>query len=178
MVRVGKVGTVLAVVVLPVAPNGVAGKQFDSPDKSTPGAIRGRKARGLAPCETAQLPKVSLPRERTRTGSGVGGDDMSATQATARSMLAPAELGLDTRLAFREAAIRLLDELPDGATLAVDLTPTERVDSAGLSALMLVQRHAADRGQQIVLRHPSDELRFLLALTQMTDLFTVEPRRP
>ncbi len=60
----------------------------------------------------------------------------------------------------------------------MDLGGTLRVDSAGLSALMLVQRHAETRGQRIVLLNPSDEIRFLLALTQMTELFDVEPRRP
>jgi hypothetical protein len=43
---------------------------------------------------------------------------------------------------------------------------------------MLVQRQAADRGQRVVLRQPSEELRYLLALTLMTDLFEFEPERP
>ncbi|NOT09716.1 MAG: STAS domain-containing protein [Gemmatimonadales bacterium] len=102
---------------------------------------------------------------------------MSAEQVTAQSVAAPEDLGLDTRLAFREAATRELERLPDGGTLTVDLARTAKVDSAGLSALMLVQRQAADRGQRVILRDPSDELRFLLALTLMTDLFEVEPRR-
>ena len=89
---------------------------------------------------------------------------MSATQATARSITAPEELGLDTRLAFRQVATEALRALPDAATLILDLGGTRRVDSAGLSALMLVQRHAAERGQHIVLRRPSEELRFLLSL--------------
>jgi ABC-type transporter Mla MlaB component len=59
----------------------------------------------------------------------------------------------------------------------VDLAQTKRVDSAGLSALMLIQRHASDRSQRIVLRDPSDEMRFLLALTLMTDLFEIEPKQ-
>lgn len=102
---------------------------------------------------------------------------MSATQVIARSISAPAELGLDTRLAFREEATKALDGLPDGATLVVDLGQTARVDSAGLSALMLLQRRAAERSQRIVLKDPSEELRFLLALTLMTDLFEIEPKR-
>ena len=99
---------------------------------------------------------------------------MPATQGIARSIEAPEELGLDTRIEFREVAIRELDGLPEGAALAVDLVRTVRVDSAGLSALMLIQRHAAGRHQRVVLLHPSDEMRFLLALTQMTDLFEQE----
>ena len=102
---------------------------------------------------------------------------MSATQVTARNISAPAELGLDTRLAFREAASAELQGMPEGSTLVIDLRHTAKVDSAGLSALMLLQRSAAERGQRIVLKDPSEELRFLLALTLMTDLFDLEPKR-
>ena len=104
--------------------------------------------------------------------------NVSGAEIVGRSIAAPEELGLDTRVAFREGVIRELDGLPEGASLWVDLTRTLRVDSAGLSALMLVQRHAEARSQRVVLQHPSDEFRFLLALTHMTDLFDVEPRRP
>jgi ABC-type transporter Mla MlaB component len=102
---------------------------------------------------------------------------MSAAQDTARSITAPEALGLDTRLEFRESVTRELDALPEGGVLTVDLARTARVDSAGLSALMLIQRHAADRGQRVILRDPSEELRFLLALTLMTDLFEMEPKQ-
>ncbi len=101
---------------------------------------------------------------------------MSATQAIARSITAPAELGLDTRVSFREAAARELEGLPVGGTLAIDLAGTKRVDSAGLSTLMLLARQAAERSQTIVLRDPSDEIRFLLALTRLTDLFQLTPQ--
>ena len=103
---------------------------------------------------------------------------MSATQVTARNIVAPEALGLETRVEFRETVTRELDGMPDGGVLTVDLAQTKRVDSAGLSALMLIQRHASDRGQRIVLRDPSDEMRFLLALTLMTDLFEIEPKQP
>ena len=102
---------------------------------------------------------------------------MSATQETARSITAPEALGLDTRLSFRESVTRALDAMPDGGVLTVDLSRTTRVDSAGLSALMLIQRHASDRSQRVVLRNPSEELRFLLALTLMTDLFEISTAR-
>ena len=99
---------------------------------------------------------------------------MSATQATARNITAPETLGLDTRAAFREVAMRELAELPEGGTLILDLSRTIRVDSAGLSVLMLIQRQSEDRGQHVVLRQPSDEMTYLLALTQMTDMFRIE----
>lgn len=108
-----------------------------------------------------------------RTGTGLAfAFNMAITQDSA-SITAPSELGLETRASFREAAVTLLEQLPEGGTLNVDLAATKRVDSAGLSALMLIQRRAADRSQRVVLWHPSDEFRFLLALTQLTDLFEV-----
>jgi hypothetical protein len=42
---------------------------------------------------------------------------------------------------------------------------------------MLVQRHAAERRMPVVLRNANDELRFLLALTKLADLFEMEPAR-
>ncbi|HEV8149624.1 MAG TPA: STAS domain-containing protein [Gemmatimonadales bacterium] len=99
---------------------------------------------------------------------------MSVTEDSARSITAPQELGLETRASFREAAIRELDELAHGGTLNVDLSATTRVDSAGLSALMLIQRRAADRGQRVVLQRPSEEFRYMLALTELSDLFELE----
>ena len=103
---------------------------------------------------------------------------MSATHAHDQVVIAPPELGLDTRMAFRQEVIRELDELAEGGSLVIDLANTRRVDSAGLSALMLVQRHAANRAQHLVLRSASEEIRFLLALTLMTELFEIESDRP
>ena len=103
---------------------------------------------------------------------------MSATQVTARLIVAPEALGLDTRVQFREDAIRELDAMPEGGVLTLDLAQTKRVDSAGLSALMLIERHAGERSQRILLRDPSEEMRFLLALTLMTELFDIEPKQP
>ena len=48
------------------------------------------------------------------------------------------------------------------------------IDSAGLGALMLIQRHAAERRQAVVLRAPSEEIRFLLVLTKLADLFEID----
>jgi len=100
---------------------------------------------------------------------------MTATHTVARRIAAPADLGLDTRIAFREAAIAELGGMPEGAALGIDCSGTRKVDSAGLSALMLIQRHAADRGQWVALEGLSDEFRFLLALTRMDLLFDLTP---
>jgi len=97
------------------------------------------------------------------------------TQVAERLVTAPDILGLATRQDFRAAAFALLEQMAGGAgRLTVDLSRTQRVDSAGLGALMLVQRQASERGQTVVLRGASDEIRFLLALTRLSDLFVFE----
>ena len=58
--------------------------------------------------------------------------------------------------------------------LVIDLSGTRSVDSAGLGALMLIQRKAAERRQVVRLRGANEELRFLLVLTKLDDLFELE----
>ena len=98
-----------------------------------------------------------------------------SSQDVERGLVAPEILGLETRVEIRRAAVELLEGLPEGTgRLVVDLTHTRQVDSAGLGALMLIQRMAAQRRQVVVLRNPSEEVRFLLTLTKLYDLFLVE----
>lgn len=88
---------------------------------------------------------------------------------------APANLGLSTRVAFREEANALLDALPSGeGVLRIDFSRTGTVDSSGLNALVLIQRRAAEQRQQVTLLAVSAELRFLLALTHLESLFGFE----
>ncbi len=101
---------------------------------------------------------------------------MRSTPQYLRELAAPDTLGLETRVAFRRAAIELLESLPEGdGRLVVDLAGTRHIDSAGLGALMLIQRRAAERRQTVVLENPSDELRFLLNITKLSPLFEFEP---
>jgi anti-anti-sigma factor len=58
--------------------------------------------------------------------------------------------------------------------LVVDLTATRSVDSSGLGVLIMIQRRAAQRRLRVALRGVNDELRFLLTLTKLEDLFQVE----
>jgi anti-anti-sigma factor len=93
-----------------------------------------------------------------------------------RGLTAPETLGLDTRVEIRKAAFAVLEQMPEGAgRLVIDFARTRHVDSAGLGALMLIQRQAAERRQVVALRHVNDELRFLLVLTKLADLFDLEP---
>ena len=100
---------------------------------------------------------------------------MRSPQAVERALSAPDTLGLESRVEVRKAAIRLLEEMPEGsARLIIDLGRTRQVDSAGLGVLMLIQRAAAERRHTVVLRNPSEEIRFLLVLTKLDDLFHIE----
>jgi anti-anti-sigma factor len=100
---------------------------------------------------------------------------MRSPQEVERGLSAPDTLGLESRVEFRKAAIRLLEGMPEGTgRLVIDLRRTRHVDSAGLGALMLIQRSAAERRQTVVLRNPSEEIRFLLVLTRLSDLFQIE----
>ncbi|HEX4573539.1 MAG TPA: STAS domain-containing protein [Gemmatimonadales bacterium] len=98
-----------------------------------------------------------------------------STQPTEKVLAAPAELGLESRTLFRRAATELLEQMPEGAgRLVIDLSSTRQVDSAGLGALMLIQRKAAEHRLTVSLRGANDELRFLLVLTKLDDLFELE----
>src|SRR5688572_1814885 len=100
---------------------------------------------------------------------------MRSPQEVERGLSAPDTLGLESRVEIRKAAFQLLEAMPEGTgRLVIDLGHTRHIDSAGLGALMLIQRRAAERRQSVVLRNPSEEIRFLLVLTKLDDLFLVE----
>ena len=68
-----------------------------------------------------------------------------------------------------------MDRIPSGAGyLVVDCATLNSIDSSGLNALILVQRRAAARRVRVVLRELGEELRALLVLTKLDDLFEVE----
>ena len=100
---------------------------------------------------------------------------MRSPQEVERGLAAPENLGLESRIEIRQRAVQLLEEMPEGSgRLVIDLTGTRQIDSAGLGALMLIQRQAAERRQAVVLRNPNEEIRFLLVLTKLYELFTIE----
>ncbi len=100
---------------------------------------------------------------------------MRTPQEVERGLSAPDTLGLESRVEVRTAATQLLEDMPEGTgRLVIDLGRTRHIDSAGLGALMLIQRTAAERRQAVVLRNPSEEIRFLLVLTKLYDLFQIE----
>jgi anti-anti-sigma factor len=129
-----------------------------------------------------QRESVMLPRQQQAAKpsrfcvNGRGRErTMATTQLNTRLLAAPDVLGLDARTEFRQAATALLEQLPERTgRLVIDLSGTRQVDSAGLGALMLIQRRAAERRQVVVLKNANDELRFLLVLTKLDDLFQLD----
>jgi anti-anti-sigma factor len=98
-----------------------------------------------------------------------------STRPVEKTIAAPERLDLESRTAFRRSAGDILDGLGEGAgRLVIDLSGTRSVDSAGLGALMLIQRKAAERRLTVCLRGANEELRFLLVLTKLDDLFELE----
>src|SRR5207247_2687049 len=90
-----------------------------------------------------------------------------STRPTERVLAAPEELGLESRTAFRRAAGELLEQLSEGAgRLVIDLSGTRQGDSAGLGALMLIQRKAAERRRSVSLRGANEELRSLVGVAR------------
>ncbi len=94
-------------------------------------------------------------------------------------LAAPEQLSLESRTSFRRLATELLEQMAEGSgRLVIDLSGTRHVDSAGLGSLMLIQRKAAERRQTVCLRGANEELRFLLVLTKLDDLFELESGGP
>ena len=90
---------------------------------------------------------------------------------------APSHLGEGSRAEFRERALSALAKIQQspGGRLIVDLSRTERLDSAGLGTLVMLQMRAADQHCSIVLYGASEEIRFLLLMTRLEDRFIIEP---
>lgn len=110
-----------------------------------------------------------MPRRLSLAGAAL---TVSTAQSPSRVLQAPENLGLATRETFRLEANSLLDEMPEGTgCLILDLGVTRQVDSSGLSALVMIQRHASGRRQKVVLRGVGAELEYTLVLTKLDDLF-------
>jgi anti-sigma B factor antagonist len=81
------------------------------------------------------------------------------------------DLDMETAPLLTEILATLAERAPS-ARLVVDLSEVEFVDSQGLRALI----HASTRvpGEHLVLRQPSQQVRRLLELTGLEDLFAVD----
>ncbi len=94
------------------------------------------------------------------------------------TIVAPTVLDSGSRSPFYEAALASLDSLgtdEPGGRLVVDMRRTDRVDSSGLSTLVLLQVRAAERKHTVALLGASEEIRFLLLMTRLEDHFDLNP---
>ncbi len=71
-------------------------------------------------------------------------------------------------------ACQLVDAIEAAGTAVVDLSGVTFIDSAGLHGLLRAQAAGRERGDAMILRHPSDAVRRVLERTNMIDVFTVE----
>lgn len=108
----------------------------------------------------------SPPVLEIRTGTGQSPDDESADAY--QLLTVRGEIDMDN-------AGELVDAIKGIAgTAVVDLSGVTFVDSTGLQGLLRAQKAARQRGDDLILRHPSKAVRRLLELTGLSDGFTVE----
>ncbi len=69
---------------------------------------------------------------------------------------------------------QLVDAIEVAGSAVVDLSGVTFIDSAGLHGLLRAQEAARERGDRMILRHPSEAVRRVLARTNLIDVFTVE----
>jgi anti-sigma B factor antagonist len=101
-----------------------------------------------------------------RTGTGQPPDDESADPS--KLVTVRGEIDMDNT-----------DQLLDAITMVtgtavVDLSGVTFIDSTGLQGLLWAQKTARQRGDDVILRHPSKAVRRLLELTRLSGWFTVE----
>ena len=83
----------------------------------------------------------------------------------------PTQFIIDNRAEVRQ---RVRAQLEQGrATVVVDLSRTEYVDSAGLGTLVLLNKEARAAGGCLVLAGLSDHVRDLLRLVRLDEVFTI-----
>jgi anti-sigma B factor antagonist len=93
------------------------------------------------------------------------------TEAAMAVVEGPTQFIIDNRAVVRQ---RVRDQLELGrATVVVDLSRTEYVDSAGLGTLVLLNREARAAGGCLVLAGLSEHVRDLLRLLRLDEVFTI-----
>ena len=94
------------------------------------------------------------------------------TEAAAMGVVeGPTQFIIDNRGQVRE---RVRAQLEQGrATVVVDLSRTEYVDSAGLGTLVLLNREARAVGGCLILAGLSEHVRDLLRLVRLDEVFTI-----
>jgi anti-anti-sigma factor len=155
------------------------------PDKSTPVARRGRKARSVEREVCARGRPVAEGKssatgafEATIVRRALGyikEGDVLVNEIADTVLVAPLRLVAEHRADFRNEALKTIERAATaGHSIVVDLTSTVEIDSSGLGLLVLVEKRARERGIKTVLRKPGTEVRTMLAATKLEMLFTIQ----
>lgn len=75
----------------------------------------------------------------------------------------------DLDIAVMDALTELIEAIPQGTTVEVDLRAVSFMDSTGLRALL----HGCATGREMVLVGPRTEVRRVLEIAEVVDLFTI-----
>ena len=91
-------------------------------------------------------------------------------------LAAPDRLVMETRLAFRRAALEHVERAVREAAerISVDLSATREIDASGLGVLVLLQKRARERMIATRLLNAGPPVRHLLQLTKLDYLFELE----
>jgi anti-anti-sigma factor len=92
-----------------------------------------------------------------------------------RILTAPPRLVAETRAAFRNAAMSMIESRGRGTrAITLDLAVTREMDATGLGTLVAIQSRAKQFGVSVKLVNVTEEVLTLLSLTELLHLFVVE----
>lgn len=87
----------------------------------------------------------------------------------------PATLTVVEAVTFEQNVKRCLAQEPTPTQIIIDLSQTTFMDSSGLGALVICYRACQQRQVPMILRGVQEQVRMLLSLTDLDQLFTFEP---
>jgi anti-anti-sigma factor len=87
----------------------------------------------------------------------------------------PSTLTVVEAVAFEQAVRDCCQGNPDLAKLVIDLSHTNFIDSSGLGALVICYRTCEQQNTAMVLRGVQEQVRMVLSLTDLDQVFTLEP---
>lgn len=106
---------------------------------------------------------------------------VSSTQASCESLdttcvvSVPSTLTVVEAVEFERQVKQLCQNQPELETIIIDLSQTNFIDSSGLGALVICYRTCKLKSIALVLRGVQEQVRMVLALTDLEQLFTFEP---